>query len=137
MKMQTKIILASIGVLLLFSITGGVLFVKHEIHKQEVVKEEANDKLIAEEKPRIEKYLKYNYENIDSVTITGVDVNPTGIPHIMGYVNGDKKLAFDAGIYGEHFETALNVDGESFPYAKSLEHDMVPVSEIEKREQEK
>nr|WP_246369343.1 DUF1433 domain-containing protein [Listeria rustica] len=135
--MQTKIILASIGILLLFSITGGVLFVKHEINKREEAREEADNKLIAEEKPRIEKYLKYNYENIDSVTVTEVVHNPTGIPHIMGYVNGDKKLSFDAGVYDERFEGALDATGDSFPYTKDLNHNMVSVSEIEKREQEK
>lgn len=137
MKMQTKIILASIGVLLLFSITGGVLFVKHEIHKREVVQETADDKLIAEEKPRIEKYLKYNYENIDTVTITHVKYNPTGIPHLRGYVNGDKELAFDAGIYDEHFETALNITSDDFPNTKDPNQDTLTVSEIEKREEKK
>ncbi|MBC1604443.1 DUF1433 domain-containing protein [Listeria rocourtiae] len=134
MEMKTKIILTSIGVLLLLSITGGVLFVKHEIDKRETVEKDRNSQLIAEEGPRIEKYLKYNYKDIHSVTITGVDNSPTGIPHILGYVNDNKKLSFNAGIYDEHFETALNPSGDSFPHTKLPDHETLTVSEIEKLE---
>ncbi|KGL38141.1 DUF1433 domain-containing protein [Listeria sp. SHR_NRA_18] len=131
---MSRIIFLALVAFWLFIIAGSFLFVKAEIDERKLAREEAIEKLIAEESPRVEKYLKYNYENIDSVTITGVDVNPTGIPHIMGYVNGDKKLSFDAGVYDEHYEGALIISGESFPYTKSLNQDVLSVSEIEEIE---
>lgn len=136
MKTKTKIIIASIGILLLLTITGGALIVKQEVTKKENAALEADKKLMAEEKPRIEKYLVYNYENIKSVTLTKVDHNPTGIPHILGYVNGDKELSFDAGIYDEHFETALDATGDRFPHTKLPGHETLTVTEIEKLEKE-
>nr|WP_244966933.1 DUF1433 domain-containing protein [Listeria grandensis] len=118
----------------LFIIVGSFIFVKKEIDERKLAREAAVDKLIVEESPRVEKYLKYNYENIDSVVITGVDINPTGIPHIKGYVNGDRKLSFDAGVYDEHYEGALIISGESFPHAKSPNQEVLSVSEIEEIE---
>lgn len=53
-------------------------------------------KLMAEQKPRIEKFLAYNFNNIDSITLTGTHTNPTGITHIEGYINDNKKLWIDA-----------------------------------------
>ncbi|MBM5607811.1 DUF1433 domain-containing protein [Listeria ivanovii] len=56
--------------------------------------------LMAEQKPRIEKYLNYNYNNIESVTLTETYTNPTGVTHIKGYINNNKKLKIDAPLDG-------------------------------------
>jgi len=45
-----------------------------------------------EQKPRIEKFLKYNYNNIESVTLTGTKKNPMGGFSIKGYVNENKNF---------------------------------------------
>src|SRR5699024_650904 len=85
------------------------------------------------------KYLKYNYKGIDSVTLTGVKINPTGIPHIEGYINDDKEISFDAGIYDEHFEAALNFDFDrNKPEYRNGDNQVrnTTVSEIEKEERE-
>ncbi|MGX7419180.1 DUF1433 domain-containing protein [Carnobacterium gallinarum] len=95
--------------------------------------------LMETEKPRIEKYLKYNYQNIKTVTLTEVIVNPTGVPHIQGYVNDNKEMSFDAGIYDEHFEGALNVtgDGPLHRTRYAVENGIKNVSDIEEEVQQK
>ncbi|XUB55951.1 hypothetical protein IGJ02_000183 [Enterococcus sp. DIV0724b] len=45
-----------------------------------------------EQKPKIEKFLKYNYNNIKSVTLTQANKNPMGGFSIKGYVNENKNL---------------------------------------------
>jgi len=52
----------------------------------------AEEAYMIEQKPRIEKYLNYNYNNIDSVTLTGTKKNPMGGFSIKGYINDDKNL---------------------------------------------
>ncbi|MBC1490197.1 DUF1433 domain-containing protein [Listeria sp. FSL L7-1509] len=56
--------------------------------------------LMQEQKPRIEKFLKYNYNNIESITLTKTYTNPTGIVHIEGYLNNNEKLKIDAPLDG-------------------------------------
>lgn len=98
-------------------------------------KEKYKQQLIDEEGPRIEKYLKYNYKGIKEVTFTEVKINPTGIPHIKGYVNNDKKMTFSAGIYDEHYTASLSWNNdEKAPQAK-FEDKNRTVPEIEKEEQ--
>lgn len=104
-------------------ITGG-WFILKEIQKKNFLKEEA---------PRIEKYLKYNYENIKSVTFTEVKVYPTGVPHIIGYVNDDKSTYFNAGIYNSHFEQSLSTKNISETDA-AFNNGAKSVSEIENEE---
>lgn len=104
-------------------ITGGWLIVK-EIQKKELLTENA---------PLIEKYLKYNYEGIKSVTFSEVKVNPTGVPHIIGYVNNDKDTYFSAGIYNEKFDGDIGVS--NIPMTdNNLEFGAKSVSDIEKEE---
>lgn len=90
-----------ITMILLIIITGGWL----------IMNENKKKDLLTSESPRIEKYLKYNYENIKSVTFTKVVVTPMGVPHIQGYVNNNEDMSFNAGIYEKHFETALDSTG--------------------------
>lgn len=114
--------------ILLFIITGGWLFLKSI---QET-------KFLNEEKPRIEKYLKYNYENIETVTLTKVVVTPMGVPHIEGFVNNNPDMNFDAGIYDKHFEQALSSTGD-IPLTRTdeaTENGEKSVSDIEKEEAE-
>ncbi|WP_167630545.1 DUF1433 domain-containing protein [Listeria valentina] len=56
--------------------------------------------LMQEQKPRIEKFLKYNYNNIESITLTKTYTNPTGVVHIEGYLNNNEKLKIDAPLDG-------------------------------------
>jgi len=116
----------TIIIILLFIITGGWLILK-------AVQE---TKFLNEEKPRIEKYLKYNYENIETVTFTEVKIHPTGVPHIIGYVNGDESTYFDAGIYNKHFEGDISTSNISMT-DDNFDNGAKNVSDIEKEEAEK
>ncbi|MBC1914234.1 DUF1433 domain-containing protein [Listeria booriae] len=93
--------------------------------------------ILKTEQPRIEKYLTYNYVGIHDVTLTGSHTNPTGVIHIAGYVNDNPKLTFDAGIYDDHFETALDSTSGDFPLLKNKDRSVKTVSEIEAEEKAK
>lgn len=123
MKINKKLILVLI---ILFLVTGS----------RYIMKKIEESKIMSEEKPRIEKFLKYNYEGIESVTLTDIIINATGVPHVKGYVNGDKNLSFDAGLYEEHFNYALNFKKDDNPKEKfdSPEKEKT-VLEIEKEEE--
>lgn len=88
MKRKTKIqIILSILLIIPFVTLGGYFYMKHQ-----------EKELMQEQKPRIEKFLYYNFNNIKSVTLTNTYTNPTGVIHIEGYINGDKSLTIDAPI---------------------------------------
>jgi len=109
-------------------ITGGWLILK--------AIQETN--FLQTEKPRIEKYLKYNYENIETVTFEKVTKSSMGVPHIEGYVNNNKDMSFDAGVYDKHFEAALDSTGD-VPLTRTdyaIKFGDKSVSEIEKEEVE-
>ncbi|MGX7418258.1 DUF1433 domain-containing protein [Carnobacterium gallinarum] len=100
------------------------------------MKEIKEKEFIKFEGSRIEKFLKYNYAGIETVTFIDTKVSPMGVPYIEGYVNGNKDMSFSADIYKEHFETALNSTG-TIPLTttdKVVESGFTPVSEIEKEE---
>ncbi|MBC1387915.1 DUF1433 domain-containing protein [Listeria innocua] len=110
MKKQ-PIFVVSILIIILSCFIGYVLWKKHEIHL-------ANETFLKEEAPRIEKYLKYNYNNIENVTFTKVDYTGMGTPYIEGYVNGDKDLYFTTSIYNDHFEKNVGMPIEMYEWAK-------------------
>lgn len=85
---------------------------------QNYKKQEAADQFLKEEAPRIEKYLKYNYNNIENVTFTKVDYTGMDTPYIEGYVNGDKDLYFTTSIYNDHFEKNVGMPIEMYEWAK-------------------
>lgn len=102
MKRKTKIqIILSILLIILFVTLGGYFYMKHQ-----------EKELIQEQKPRIEKYLKYTYNNINNITLTGTYTNPTGVIHIEGYVNNNKKLWIDAGVSGKNGVEVVNTSEE-------------------------
>lgn len=107
----------------ILSVAGGV-YLKKEIDKKSLLEKEGS---------RIEKYLKYNYKDINSITFTDVKINPTGIPHIMGYVNNNEDMNFNAGIYKEHFSRALDFF-DKIPEYKNKDGLIKSVTEIEKEE---
>ncbi|MBC1920350.1 DUF1433 domain-containing protein [Listeria booriae] len=131
MKKKTLVI-SAISIILI--IAGGALFMKYQNDKQ---KEQA---FWDEQKPRIELFFKYNFNDITSVTFDDDSqvVNPTGVPHMSGYLNGDKSLWFDASVgNGQQFESA-SYPKEVAAYIKK-EYRVSPkkVSEIEAEENSK
>lgn len=119
MKKKRFIILFCIILILV-----GGSYLKKEFDKKEIIETEG---------PRIEKYLKYNYKGIDSITFTTVKMNPTGVPHIIGYVNNNKDMNFNAGIYKNHFSRSLDFF-DKIPEYKNKDGLVKSVSEIEKEE---
>ncbi len=92
---------------------------------------------IQAQKPRIEKYLKYNYNGIQTVTYEKeTTTTPMGGLHIQGYVNNDKNLYFSATMFPpENFEAGASpskdldkMKKEEYKYQTKL------VSEIEAEE---
>ncbi|PEX96100.1 hypothetical protein COE16_30305 [Bacillus cereus] len=101
---------------------------------------EAQKKYMAEQKIRIEKYLKYNYNNVHSVTLTDIHKNPTGVVHINGYINGDKDLEIDASVVSEkgiEFVGGLSGGFDDKNHKPELEGKLKSVSEIEAEEKRK
>jgi len=90
-----------------------------------------------EQKPRIEKFLTYNYNNINSVTLTGTKKNPMGGFSIKGYINDDTSLAITVPV--SSIDTDIEyVDGLNGEFIdnnyKFPGQDTKTISEIEKIE---
>ena len=103
-----------------------------------IVEKKKIDEYVERQKPRIEKYLKYNYDNIDSITITGTSKNPMGGFSIKGYINDDKNLTILAKASLD--SDIENVDGLPSSFydkykKKELNGKAVPVSKIIEEEQ--
>lgn len=114
-------------IVILLVLMGGY-YLKKEFDKK---------KLIETEGPRIEKYLKYNYRDIATVNFTEVVINPTGIPHIKGYVNDNTDLKFSAGIYDDHYEASLIWSNDNTAPKRNNDLKNKTVTEIEDEEAKK
>ncbi|WP_221636018.1 DUF1433 domain-containing protein [Listeria cossartiae] len=115
--------------LILIIVFSGVLFWKKH---QENVEREA---FLKEESPRIEQFLKYNYNNINKLNFTHVKVSPMGITYIEGFINNDENLFFSATIYDEHFENSISVPEDVSNWRKNEINKTV--SEIQQQEKDK
>ncbi|EJR48976.1 hypothetical protein IIO_06629 [Bacillus cereus VD115] len=88
-----------------------------------------------QQETRIEKYIRYNIKDVQSITFTKHEVNPMGVPSVDGYINNDKELNFSASISTtKNFEDKLSRSGKLGELVKKTEKS---VSEIEKEEKEK
>lgn len=111
-------------ILLVIILIGGYKFME----KQKI------NTYVETQKPRIEKFLKYHYNNIETVTITGTKKNPMGGFSIEGYINDDKDLYISTrGELGTDIEyvSGLSYDFDQ-KYNKS--NNNKSVSEIEEEE---
>ncbi|MBC6164643.1 DUF1433 domain-containing protein [Listeria booriae] len=132
--MKKKKLVISVVVIILI-IAGGSIFMKYQNDKRE------ETAFWDEQKPRIEKFITYNFNGITSITFDddSATVNPTGVPHLKGYLNGDKSLSFDAAVGGSgKFETGISFSEGVQAYMKK-EYKLNPrsVSEIEAEEKAK
>ncbi|MGY3779206.1 DUF1433 domain-containing protein [Isobaculum melis] len=92
--------------------------------------------IMNEEGPRIEKFLTYNYNDIKTIHFTKVVINPTGIPHIQGYVNDNKEYYFSASIGTPHFNTGVSFSKNWVP-KKFGDSTIKTLEEIETEEKSK
>ncbi|PET39188.1 hypothetical protein CN520_19445 [Bacillus cereus] len=116
-------------VLSIICIIAGGYFTMEYLKQKEI-----EEKFWNEQKERVEKYIHYNIKDVKSITFREHKVSPMGVPHIRGYINGDKGLWFDAGIgTTENFEDDFGCSGELDKLIKKPDKS---VSEIEKEEKE-
>ncbi|MBK5347332.1 MULTISPECIES: DUF1433 domain-containing protein [Bacillus] len=112
-------------------IAGGY-FTMEYLKQKEKEKEEQFWKV---QEARVEKYIRYNIKDVQSITFTKHEVNPMGVPSVDGYINNDKELNFSASISTtKNFEDKLSRSGKLGEFVKKPEKS---VSEIEKEEKEK
>ncbi|MED2710619.1 DUF1433 domain-containing protein [Bacillus toyonensis] len=114
---------------IIFIITGGYLGMEY------LQKKEQEGLFWKQQETRIEKYIRYNIKDVQSITFTKHEVNPMGVPSVDGYINNDKELNFSASISTtKYFEDKLSRSGKLGELVKKPEKS---VSEIEKEEKEK
>ncbi|MED3347570.1 DUF1433 domain-containing protein [Bacillus thuringiensis] len=124
MKKKLVIILSIICI-----IAGGYFTMEYLKQK------EKEEQFWKRQEARVEKYIRYNIKDVQSITFTENKVSPMGVPHIKGYINNNKELDFIANISTtENFEDKFTRSGKLGKLIKDPEKS---VSEIEKEEKEK
>ncbi|ARC29619.1 DUF1433 domain-containing protein [Bacillus toyonensis] len=112
-------------------IAGGY-FTMEYLKQKEKEKEEQFWKV---QEARVEKYIRYNIEDVKSITFTKKDVSPMGVPYLEGHINHNEELDFIASISTtENFEDDFTRSGE---LGKLIKKPANSVSKIEKEEKEK
>ncbi|MCU5097966.1 DUF1433 domain-containing protein [Bacillus wiedmannii] len=124
MKKKLVIILSIICI-----IAGGYFTMEYLKQKEEEAK------FWKVQEARVEKYIRYNIQDVKSITFTEKSVSPMGVPRLKGYINNNKELDFIARISTtENFEGQFTRSGKLGKLIKDPEKS---VSEIEKEEKEK
>ncbi|QQP80518.1 DUF1433 domain-containing protein [Bacillus sp. TK-2] len=123
-----KVVILIVSALLL--IAGGFFTLEYLKHKEE------EEKFWKVQEARVEKYIRYNIQDVKSITFTEKSVSPMGVPRLKGYINNNKELDFIARISTtENFEDKFTCSGEL--YDNYMKKPAKSVSEIEKEEKEK
>lgn len=110
-------------VIIIMIILLGVLFME---------KKKNDDLKMDVQKERIEKYIEYNYKDIDSITFTDSKKVPTGGTYINGYVNKNKDMSFSGWLTPDTFEGGIDTSIELEKLSK-FEKNKSP-EDIEKEE---
>lgn len=105
-----------------------------------MTKQNKLDQYLISQKPRIEKYLKYNYENIGDIKLEKVEETPMGGIYINGVfidLSNNKEITFVAKVEpntGVEKVGSFPVDFHDKNLKKELKGKTKSVSEIEKIE---
>lgn len=96
---------------------------------------------VERQKPRIEKYLKYNYNNVESVIISNnIEKNPMGGFFIDGYINNDPNIDISVAVssYPNDIEYVSDINGDFYDKYKkeNLKGKSKSVSEIIEEEKQ-
>ena len=120
---------------LLLILLVSLIFVAGIIIKNHIENTQLEEAILKKEGPRVEKYFKYNFKNIDKVTIESLDKNPMGGFIMDGYVNDDPKWGFGA-LIGEQFEGDMVYSNKFEPKKKDADGVRIlkPIEDIEKEE---
>ncbi|MES5942513.1 MULTISPECIES: DUF1433 domain-containing protein [unclassified Bacillus cereus group] len=96
---------------------------------------EEEEKFWKVQEVRVEKYIRYNIQDVKSITFTENKISPMGVPRIKGYINNNKELDFIASISTtENFEDKFTRSGK---LGKLIKNPEKSVSEIQKEEKKK
>lgn len=96
---------------------------------------EIEEKFWKVQEARVEKYIRYNIQDVKSITFTERETSPMGIPRLKGYINNNQQLDFVARISTtENFEDKFDCSAE---LGKLIQAPEKSVSEIEKEEKKK
>lgn len=114
---------------IIFIITGGYIGMKY------VDKKEQEEQFWKKQEARVEKYIRYNIKDVQSIKFKEHSVSPMGVPRLKGYINNNEELDFIAHISTtKNFEDDFTCSGELYDnYVKKPEKS---VSEIEEEERE-
>ncbi|MDM5187437.1 DUF1433 domain-containing protein [Bacillus sp. DX4.1] len=119
---------------MIWFVSAVVLIAGGDFTMEYLKQKEKEEKFWKDQEARVEKYIRYNIQDVKSIIFTKKDVSPMGVPSVEGYINNDKELWFDASISTtENFEDKLSRSGELGKLIKDPEKS---VSEIEKEEKE-
>ncbi|MBC1531082.1 DUF1433 domain-containing protein [Listeria booriae] len=88
------------------------------------------------QKPRIEKFYKYNYQRVESITFGKSYTFPNKTNVIEGYINNDKDLSFKAYVDpGTNFESEGTVSKDLSKLLKpEFQSKVMSVTDIQKKE---
>ena len=112
--MSKKSIIIGVLVILLAVIAGGMY-----MQNQKVEKAEAEEAAFWEkQKPRIELFFRYNFNDVKSFTYTKTGQTPMGI-YIDGYINDNPDYRFSADVLGVEDQFNGNVS-----FSKELREDL-------------
>lgn len=106
--MNTKGKIVIIILIVGFICIGGM---KMKLH---IAENEMKKEILKREGPRVEKFMKYNFEGIKKITIKSLEETPMGGYFLNGYINDDKDLDFSADI-GTKFEKNISYSEELIP----------------------
>lgn len=109
--MNTKGKIVIIILIVGFICIGGM---KMKLH---IAENEMKKEILKREGPRVEKFMKYNFEGIKKITIKSLEETPMGGYFLNGYINDDKDLDFSADI-GTKFEKNISYSEELIPKKK-------------------
>ena len=136
----------TIVLIILLILTCGGLLMNQKLKKDEQIKIKYLDQVKQDQEPYIEKYIRYYFNNIDTISLTTTEQIPTGAITIKGFINDNEKLDFTAFIdnpkpgsniglsYGEEFYELTKPESET--PAKNME-EILKEERKKKRAEEK
>lgn len=115
-----------VAILLVISIGGYYMYQKGQ----------QENALWDKQKPRIEKFYKYNYQRVESITFGKSYTFPNKTNVIEGYINNDKDLSFKAYVDpGTNFESEGTVSKDLSKLLKpEFQSKVMSVTDIQKKE---
>ncbi|MFC0233895.1 DUF1433 domain-containing protein [Vagococcus entomophilus] len=87
------------------------------------------------QKPRVEKFIRYNYTDVNSITFTKITNSPLGTA-LHGFINNDKKLNFFVSVSLASGEIKFEDDISGALWEREKYNEVIPVSKIDEHEKQ-